>query len=164
MVTDVSWLKTSVDWSNGGWTPPVELLAPSCWLSGLSIAPKAVLSADRRLLDGAREAIIDWMGYIVGGAGEIRVCNRSVAAPSFDRSVANRLGACGHDWGIRVWGRRPRLEDQGMGAAAGRKRVQHLRSGSSSWTWTFTDSWNTDASGYGLGCDSNKYASSVHGP
>jgi hypothetical protein len=99
----------------------VELLAPSCGLLGLPIAPKAVFSPDRRLFDGAREAIVDWMAYNAGGAGKTE-CATAADCSFLPQIDVNLMGACGHDEEKRVQGRRPRLGEWGTGAAAGRKR------------------------------------------
>jgi hypothetical protein len=52
----------------------VEVLAPSRPPLCVLIAPNTMLIAERRLLDGAREDIIDWMGKMMAGGsiGEIR--------------------------------------------------------------------------------------------
>jgi hypothetical protein len=69
---------------------------PSCRLPDLLIAPKVVFSPDRRLFDDAREAIIDWMAYNVGGAGENRVRDgRWLLLPSTDLACTGAVAAAG---------------------------------------------------------------------
>jgi hypothetical protein len=74
------------------------------------IAPNAVLIAERRLLDGAREDITDWMGKtMVGGSvGEIR--GAAATKQGNSRRCFDQWGGTGEitGWGgareIRGWG------------------------------------------------------------
>jgi hypothetical protein len=93
----------------------VEVLAPSRRPPCVLIAPNAVLIAERRLLDGAHEDIIDWMGKtMVGGSvGEIR--GAAATKQGNSRHCFDQRGRHRGDHGL---GRR--RGDQRLGSAPGR--------------------------------------------
>jgi hypothetical protein len=119
MVVDVSWYNTVVDPSNGTWWPPVEFIVSSGRPPCLPIAPNVVLSVERRPLDDAHEAIINWMrsaaidntgrwlgaasgrSNLRGGSGEISQVGAAAwrrwaeAAPAFRFMKRLEMGANG---------------------------------------------------------------------
>jgi hypothetical protein len=103
----------------------VEVLAPSRRPPCVLIAPNAVLIAERCLIDGAREDIIDWMGKtMVGGSvGEIRGAAATKQGNSrhcFDQRGRHReITGWGDTGEIRGWGRR--LGDHRVRATPGNR-------------------------------------------